>query len=82
MRLSLAARLTPEKFSELYLAENLTIVQIASLFDTTYQNVASLKAIYAKDNPQIASHRATGATDARLLFLKKNLMFSGIIQAK
>ena len=81
-RLSLEARLTPEKFVELYLSENLTIYQIASLFDTSDKNVTALKAAYAQSNPQIASHRATGATEARFKFLKKQLMFSGLIETK
>jgi len=81
-RLALEARLTPEKFDELYLGENLTIHQIASLFDTSVQNVTALKAVYAANNPQIASHRATGASEARFKFLKKQLMFSGLIENK
>lgn len=81
-RLSLEARLTPEKFVELYLTENLTIYQIASLFDTSDKNVTALKAVYAASNPEIASHRATGATEARFKFLKKQLMFNGLIDQK
>ena len=81
-RLSLEARLTPEKFIELYLTENLTIFQIASLFDTSDKNVTALKAVYAASNPQIASHKAKGATEARYKFLKKQLMFNGLIEPK
>lgn len=81
-RLSLETRLTSEKFAELYLTENLTITQIASLYETTYQNIAALKATYGKSNPLITSHRASGVTEARLKYLKKQLMFSGIKETK
>lgn len=81
-RLSLESRLTLEKFIALYLTENLTIYQIAALFDTSDKNVTALKAAYAVNNPELAAHRATGATEARCKFLKKQLMFSGLIESK
>lgn len=80
-RVSLEVKLTPEKFVELYITENLTICQIASLFDTSDKNITAIKAEYAKTNPEIATHRATGATNARIKFLKKQMMFDGLIKA-
>ncbi len=80
-RVALEVKLTPERFVELYITENLTICQIASLFDTSDKNITAIKAAYAKNNPELATHRATGATDARIKFLKKQMMFNGLIKA-
>lgn len=80
--ISLESRLTSDKFKELYIDENLTIRQIAFMYDTSDKNIASLRTAYAKNAPELLSHRATGTSEARLKYLKKQLMFTGLVKSQ
>lgn len=81
-RTSLESKLTADKFKELYIDENMTIRQIAFMYDTSDKNIASLRMAYAQNTPELLSHRATGTSDTRLKYLKKQLMFTGLVKPK
>lgn len=72
-----AQRLTQDDFIDLYIKEDLTIAQIAEMYDISAKTVTSLKSVYAKNSPAIASHKSRGATKERVAFLKKKLKFQG-----
>lgn len=77
-RKKLTERLNADKFAKLYLDENLTLAQIATLFDAPMSVISDLRAKYGKSNPAILSHRSTGVTRERLAYLKKQLKFEGM----
>jgi len=72
-----AQRLTQDEFVNLYIKEDLTIAQIAEMYDISAKTVTSLKAEYAKHCTVLASHKSRGASAERVAFLKKRLKFKG-----
>ena len=77
-RKSLDERLTYVRFRHLYLDENLTLSQIAELYDTSVPTVSLLKHDYEQTDSDISGHTSKGASAERLQYLKKQLKFEGM----
>lgn len=77
-RLPLHAKLTKDEFEKLYLTEQLTLSQISDLYDVPLYQISELRHKYGKKNPKILTHKALGASEERLQFLKKRLHFMGL----
>lgn len=77
-RIPLEEKLDQAEFERLYLAEQLTLAQIAILYDKPIHRISNLRHKYGKVNPAILTHKALGATEQRLQFLKKELRFKGL----
>ena len=74
---TIAQRLSADEFVNLYIKEDLTIAQIAELYEVSAKSVSTLKATYAKNYSAIATHKSHGAIEERVAFLKKKLKFRG-----
>lgn len=74
-RYEISQRLSADEFKVLYLTENMTIVQIAELYGVSDKTISSLKALYAKNSPELLNHTSGGVSEERLQFLKKRLHF-------
>ncbi len=77
-RMTLAQRLSEEEFIRLFLEEQLTLSQIATVYNTSTDKVSALRKTYAQDNPTLWSHRPKGADEQRVKFLKKEVKFRGL----
>ncbi len=77
-RMTLAQRLSAEEFTRLFLEEQLTLSQIATVYNTSTDKVSALRKTYAQDNPTLLSHRPKGADEQRVKFLKKEVKFRGL----
>lgn len=74
-RYEISQRLSAAEFKVLYLSENLTIAQIADLYGVSDKTMSALKALYAKDDPDLLNHMSGGVSEERLQYLKKRLRF-------
>lgn len=74
---TIAQRLPIDDFRNLYITEDLTISQIADMYDVSTKSVSTLKAQYAEQCSALASHKARGAEKERVEYLKKKLKFKG-----
>jgi len=72
-----ACRLTQDDFINLYIKEDLTIAQIAEIYDISEKTVSSIKSDYSKHCTFLASHKSRGAVAERVAFLKKRVKFQG-----
>ena len=74
----LQERLPLDDFVQLYVEDNLTVAQIASLYGVSEKTIASLKLDYSISAPEIKSHTSSGVSEDRLMALKKQLRFKGM----
>lgn len=74
-RYEISQRLPLDDFKKLYLIENMTLVQIAEMYDVSDKTISSLKALYAKQEPTLLAHTSGGVSKERFMFLKKRLHF-------
>lgn len=74
----LSERLPLSTFIRLYVEENLTIAQISDLFGVSEKPIVALKSNYSKNEPCIKTHVSTGATEEKIMMLKKQLRFKGL----
>lgn len=74
-RYEISQRLPLDDFKHLYLIENMTLVQIAEMYDVSDKTISSLKALYAKQEPRLLAHTSGGVSKERFMFLKKRLHF-------
>lgn len=71
-------RLPLEDFVKLYVEDNLTIAQIASLYGVSEKAIASLKSDYSAKSPELKTHVSTGVSNEIIMTLKKQLRFKGM----
>lgn len=75
--MSLEQRLSAEEFAHLFLEEQLTLSQIATVYNTSTDKVSALRRTYAKVNPKLRSHKPKGVDEQRVKFLRKEVKFRG-----
>ena len=72
-RITLEEKIPPKTFYNFYVKKNLTLHQIAELYETSEIKIISLKTKYLPFYPDIVNHRASGITRKKLLeLMKKN----------
>lgn len=76
-RMTLEQRLSAEEFAHLFLEEQLTLSQIATVYNTSTDKVSALRRTYAKVNPKLRSHKPKGVDKQRVKFLRKEVKFRG-----
>lgn len=74
-RYEISQRLPLDDFKQLYLIENMTLAQIAEMYDVSNKSISSLKALYAKQEPALLEHTSGGVSKERFQYLKKRLHF-------
>ena len=76
-RMTLEQRLSAEEFAHLFLEEQLTLSQIATVYNTSTDKVSALRRTYTKVYPKLRSHKPKGVDEQRVKFLRKEVKFRG-----
>lgn len=77
-RPALHERLPLSDFVRLYIEDNLTVSQIGNLYGVSEKAIAALKLDYSLSAPEIKTHISSGASEEKMLMLKKQLRFKGL----
>ena len=77
-RPALHERLPLNDFVRLYIEDNLTVSQIGNLYGVSEKAIAALKLDYSLSAPEVKTHISSGASEEKMLMLKKQLRFKGL----